>query len=225
LSYIQLHHKATLVYQSLESIVMSTHSQDGMASESSPLLHQDLEQFHHQSWTFYIAIKRHVQRWQGVYTCGTFIVVLNMPFCMAEAARLRMFEMSVCRDYYAIHDPSRIDNHGHIPEQLCKLQPIQSSLARMRGFINMLEAIPGLVLALPYGILADKKGKRLVAGLCLLGYLLKDSWTFISLFFYKSFPTRATYAAPLMVAIGGGSAVMSSILFAIVAESAAGEKR
>lgn len=204
---------------------MSASGQDDMVSESSPLLHRELEQFSHPPPTFYNAIKRHVQQWQGVYSCGTFIVVLNMPLCMGEAARLRMFEMSLCRDYYAIHDPSRIEYDGHVAEQLCKLQPIQSSLARMRGFINMLEAIPGLVLALPYGILADKKGKRLVAGLCLLGFLLKDCWTFVSLFFYKTLPTRAIYAAPLMAAIGGGSVVMTSILLAIIAESAAAERR
>lgn len=198
--------------------------------ETSPLLgeesraHDDEEQYQYAS-TPREVLQRHFAKWWTVYICGLLILTSDVPGFMGEAPRLRMLELGLCREYYAVHDPSVIGDNGGIPERLCKLPQIQSSVAKMRGIMAMMEAIPGLVLAVPFGILADKKGRRLVMGLCLLGFLLRDIWTFATLYFYRVFPLRAVYAAPLTAIIGGGPTVISPMLLAVVAASIPADSR
>ncbi|KAF5969583.1 hypothetical protein FBULB1_10157 [Fusarium bulbicola] len=87
----------------------------------------------------------------------------------------------------------------------------------MRGILGMIEGIPGLILAIPYGVLADSKGRRLVTGLSLLGFVLRDIWAFTVLYFHRVFPVRAVYAAQAFLVLGGGSTVISPMIMAIIA--------
>lgn len=112
-----------------------------------------------------------------------------------------------------------------IPESLCKLPPIQSTVAKLRGILALLEAVPGLLLAVPFGILADKKGRRFVLNICMVGILLLEIWTFNSLYFSDLFPLRSVYVAPLMLVFGGGSIVFSSMLLAVIAASVPQQSR
>lgn len=89
----------------------------------------------------------------------------------------------------------------------------------------MLGGLPGLVLAVPYGMLADLRGRRLVAGLCLIGFILRDVCYFVVLYCYKAIPRRAVYAAPLFTLLGGGTTVMNPMIMAIVAASVSEETR
>ena len=115
---------------------------------------------------------------------------------MSEGPRIRMLEMGLCREYYETRDPGVIGPDGSVPERLCKLRDIQSPLARLRGFLGLLDGLPGLLFPVPYGILADARGRKLVAGACLLGLILRDTWTFVVLYFHDIFTLRAIYAAP-----------------------------
>lgn len=136
---------------------------------------------------------------------------------MSEGPRIRMLEMGLCREYYETRDPGVIGPDGSVPERLCKLRDIQSPLARLRGFLGLLDGLPGLLFAVPYGILADARGRKLVAGACLLGLILRDTWTFVVLYFHDIFTLRAIYAAPTFVILGGGTTLFGPMIMAIVA--------
>jgi hypothetical protein len=159
----------------------------------------------------------HFARWSTLYVCGLFILLVDVPNFMSEVPKLRMLELSLCRDYYAVIDPSVIGRDGSVPEHLCKVPEIQGALATMRGILGMIEGIPGLVFAIPYGLLADSKGRRLVTGLSLLGFIFRDLWAFTVLYFHKTFPVRAVYVAPAFLVVGGGSTVISPMIMAIIA--------
>ncbi|KAF4992922.1 hypothetical protein FGRMN_6866 [Fusarium graminum] len=118
---------------------------------------------------------------------------------MSEVPKLRMLELDLCRNHYAATDPTAIGRDGSVPEHFCKIQEIQSALTTMRGIIGMIEGIPGLILAVSYGLLADSKGRRLVTGLSL------------------TFPVRAVYAAPVFLVLRGGSTIISPMIMAIIA--------
>jgi hypothetical protein len=62
---------------------------------------------------------------------------------MGEAAKIRMLELGLCREYYSVTDPSAIGADDSIPEHLCKIQKVQSELAKLRGFLGLLEGLPG----------------------------------------------------------------------------------
>ncbi|KAF5720124.1 major facilitator superfamily transporter [Fusarium mundagurra] len=161
--------------------------------------------------------QRHFSQWSALYVCSLFILLVDVPNFLSEVPKLRMLELGLCRDYYAVTDPSVIGRDGSVPEHLCKVNEIQSALAKMRGILGMIEGIPGLMLAIPYGVLADSKGRRLVTGLSLLGFVLRDIWAFTVLCFHRVFPVRAVYAAPAFLVLGGGSTVISPMIMAIIA--------
>ena len=163
------------------------------------------------------AWQRHFAKWSTIYACGLFILLVDVPNFMIEAPKQRMLELGLCREYYSVADPSVIGHDGSVPEELCKVREIQASLARMKGMLGMIEGIPGLILAIPYGVLADLKGRRFVAGLSLTGFVLRDVWTYLVLYFYKVFPMGAIYAAPTFLVLGGGSTVISPMILAILA--------
>lgn len=169
--------------------------------------------------------KKHFDQWRVFYICVMFLIVTDVPSFMGEGPMLRMLELGACREYYTTHDPDMIDNNGNIAERLCKLPEIQSRIAMVRGLLAFLEAVPGLLLAVPYGIIADVYGRGLVVGLCLVGFLIRDIWIFVCLYFYTVFPLNAVYLAPMAAIIGGGSTVTGPMLFAIMTASTPRESR
>ncbi|ATY67241.1 Major facilitator superfamily general substrate transporter [Cordyceps militaris] len=194
--------------------------------ESAPLLgNAPSSEIGHGCATRLDPFKQHFHKWRTFYICALFLIVTDVPSFMGEGPMLRMLELGACREYYAIHDPDSIDSHGNVPERLCKLSDIQSRVARVRSLLAFLEAVPGLLLAVPYGIVADTHGRGLVVGLCLAGFLVRDTWVFICLYFYKVFPLNAVYLAPMTAILGGGSTVTGPMLFAMIAASTARESR
>lgn len=89
--------------------------------------------------------------------------------------RIRLLEASICRSHYLAHgNPSGIINpdDGSIDESLCKLPEIQTRLAYIRGWQVFCESIPVMALAMPWGALADRVGRKRVLGINFLGCLL-----------------------------------------------------
>ena len=61
--------------------------------------------------------------------CAAIVLVLNLAFYSKGAPTLRLVELSVCREYWSQHDPSKINPGGVVPESECKLDAIQSKVA------------------------------------------------------------------------------------------------
>ncbi|CAI4215796.1 unnamed protein product [Parascedosporium putredinis] len=77
--------------------------------------------------------------------------LVDYPNFMGDAAKVRMLELGLCRDHYRVHDPSLIGDDGSVPEELCKLKGVQSSLARMRGYLQMLQYLIAFPTNAVYG--------------------------------------------------------------------------
>lgn len=71
---------------------------------------------------------------------------------------------------------------------------------------------------MPYGILADSRGRRFVSLLGLTGILLSESWFYLVMTYYTIFPFWAVYLFSLFLFIGGSSLVLTAALTAIVAD-------
>lgn len=85
--------------------------------------------------------------------------------------------------------------------------------------------IKGLILAVPYGILADTRGRVFVASLGLVGVVCAELWYYFVIEFYDVLPTTAIYAYPLFFIIGGGAVVISAALLAVIADVAPPDAR
>jgi len=59
------------------------------------------------------------------HTCAAIILVLNLAFYAMAAPIVRIFELSVCREYYFVHNPSMVGGDGFVEEKFCKVDEIQ----------------------------------------------------------------------------------------------------
>ena len=61
--------------------------------------------------------------------CTGILLVMNLAFYTKAAPTLRLVELAVCREHYLAVNPSVVDPSGFVPEELCKLGPIQRKVA------------------------------------------------------------------------------------------------
>ncbi len=152
------------------------HEDDEPASEISPLVgggrsprdpHEDVptQSLHNH------------QRFLRVVTLVIVTVfVIQVADYMTKAPLMRLMEDVICRKYYESAKPAGIDLSLPIPEENYKLPPIQSELAIFKGWDMVISCIPGILLSVPYGILADKHGRRFVLLLGRAGVILALLW-------------------------------------------------
>lgn len=131
----------------------------------------------------------------------------------------------ICREHYMKTNPPFIDGHGNVPERFCKTDSIAQELAILRGWLVTFENISGIIVAVPFGLLADRYGRRLVAFVALGGDLLALTWQLVILRNYHLFPSKVLMTTPAFLLIGGGSPVIVALLMALIADSLSAERR
>ncbi|RAQ69191.1 hypothetical protein COH21_012931, partial [Aspergillus flavus] len=80
----------------------------------------------------------------------------------------RLIEDNLCRRY--------VQQGSSIDERLCKTDKIQSELAYLNGSLLLVEALVGLVVAFPFGVLADRIGRKPIILLSTVGSQLALAW-------------------------------------------------
>lgn len=91
---------------------------------------------------------------------------------------MRVQEDIVCRHYYKRTFPNDFnDPFEPIPEDRCKVPDVQAKLAMLRGWDQTLSCIPSIIMAVPYGVVADKYGRRPVLLLSLSGVVMALAWS------------------------------------------------
>ena len=118
----------------------------------------------------------HYHRVVGVVIVTVFLIEIGDY--MMRAPTTRIMEDIICRHYYDSLEtvPIGIDLTKPIPEDNCKVPAIQAELAMIRGWDMTFSCLPGLLLSIPYGVLADKYGRRFVTILSLIGVTLAAFW-------------------------------------------------
>lgn len=99
---------------------------------------------------------------------------------------------------------------------ICKGPDVQGRLAMLRGWSATIECIPGIFLAMPLGLLADKWGRRPVLFLSFLGTFLMFLW--YEVVFLFGWPVWVVLLGPLWMVVGGSSAVGVSMLYTYLAD-------
>jgi MFS family permease len=104
------------------------------------------------------------------------VAVIDMGAFLAEAPRTRVYEANLCLRYYRENDPSVIAADGTILEKLCKVDAVQQNMAMIFGWQEMFDAVPSIFLAIPFGVLADKVGRKWIFTASLMGLQLNSVW-------------------------------------------------
>lgn len=134
---------------------------------------------------------------------------------LQPAAITQVFETVICDDYYKTHSAvAPGPPHG----DRCQVPAVQKELALVRGFQQMAPLLPGLLCTVPYGLLADRVGRKRVLILSGAGVTFALCW--VMLVCYLRFaPLRWVLFSGAFLFIGGGDAVTSSVLHVMVTDT------
>jgi hypothetical protein len=109
----------------------------------------------------------------------TAVLLLNLGNWLSRGPLVRLIESILCDHYYEKTFPGEdfgASSGKGIPEELCKVDEIQDGVARLFGWQHLFDSIPSILLAIPYGMLADWYGRKLVMVLSMVGILLQAMW-------------------------------------------------
>ncbi|KAK0724135.1 major facilitator superfamily domain-containing protein [Lasiosphaeris hirsuta] len=108
----------------------------------------------------------HEQKHRRRVIAVSFSMVLLMDFAafFLDAPQTSILEANICSRYY---EPAE-------EEKDCRAGPVQAELATVSQMLNTFNQLPGLFVAIPFGIIADRYGRRPVFILTILGAVLQD---------------------------------------------------
>lgn len=118
--------------------------------------------------------------WITLVVLGLLLItIVDVGAFLADPPRTRIFEANICLSYYREHDPSVISADGTILESLCKIDAVQKKLAMIFGFQDLFDALPGILLAVPFGTLADRVGRKKIFTASLMGLQFSSAWILV----------------------------------------------
>ncbi|RAL03342.1 putative MFS transporter [Aspergillus ibericus CBS 121593] len=153
--------------------------------------------------------------WRPTILCTLMFLVMGIGSFISAAPQLRLFESIICQQYY--QDTDTFPDRSEIPEHLCKAGPVQAALAELVGWQSCFDNIPSLLLALPYGILADKYGRRLVMTLSFVGQLAGMTWVLFVC--WLGLPIKTVWLSSAFLLLGGGTTVAASVVMMVITDS------
>lgn len=146
-----------------------------------------------------------------------FVMVILIDFAafFLNAPQTSILEGIICSRHY----------NSHPGEHDCTTGPVQAELATVYQMLNTFNRLPGLIVAIPFGIIADRYGRRPVLVLAIAGALLQDIISKVILWRPDVFPPRLIWLSSVALFVGGGDAVAGSMIFLVVADVAPPEQR
>ncbi|KIW29217.1 uncharacterized protein PV07_05044 [Cladophialophora immunda] len=133
--------------------------------------------------------------------CELAMMILTVPM-------VSLLEQAICTRYY----------HGDISNpDLCKIAPIQRTLAEVRGWTASFETLAAIIVALPVGLIADRRDQRRVFMVIIAGMLMSLTWTLV-IATNPKLPIKLVWASSVFLLIGGGRYAAEMLLAAMVAK-------
>ncbi|KAH8821770.1 major facilitator superfamily domain-containing protein [Xylogone sp. PMI_703] len=192
------------------------------ATETSPLLGQSTSQ-PSAPVTSSPATWRSFLQHHTVTLCVIMILCLETGGYVQLAPVNKILEGIICRDFYpemAGANPLAVSE-----DPRCKDTAVESKLAMLRGWQATLECIPGIITGVPYGLLSDKYGRKVVMILSLTGIILGIMWFAAVCWWSNVFPVWVTLTAPAFSFIGGGTQIFVASLYTVVADVVPDDER
>lgn len=170
--------------------------------------------------------------WRPVLLVWLMLLILGFGIMVAMVPQTRIYEDIICRRYYMDHPeqsaavaipPDGAHSQQGLDENLCKKPEIQDAVNELFGWQTFFDGIPGLLLAMYYGSLADTKGRRPVLILSLVGQLLGATWTLFVC--WTEAEVRLIWLSSIFTCIGGGNTVFTAAAMMILADATSDTSR
>lgn len=156
---------------------------------------------------------------RGLYQENVIILIFAFLFIAELGAGLwiapssMIMENIICRDYHP-----EVSDNIFANNPLCKGTDVQGTLATIRGWAFTFDCIPGILGAVPYGIMSDKWGRKPVFVLSIIGIVLSFAWVCMVLYLDNIFPLWTIWFGSVFQLIGGSSSVMGAMLYTMGAD-------
>lgn len=179
-----------------------------------------------------------------VITLIVILLAFEIGGQLIPGPMVRVIESISCDRYWRVHGLS-----GHIPEHLCNIPTVQTEVATVKGYSDLLEGllclfptvphplssdepvaltlslVTATICAIPYGLMADRYGRRQAIRLTVPGFLLNAVITNSVLWFSNTFPLKGIWLASFSWIIGGGPAVALVVIWTMLADLTTDSKR
>jgi hypothetical protein len=159
------------------------------------------------------------------YLPALLLLFSELAELILTSPRIRLLEASICRRHYLAYDPSGIAPDGSIDEALCKLEDIQTRLAYIRGWQVFFEAIPVMALAVPWGALADRVGRKKVLAVNFVGCMMHICWFLLVCHPRSTMSAEWVWVSALAFALGGGPRTAGVLIMALVNDTSPSTER
>ncbi|OAP56965.1 hypothetical protein AYL99_09077 [Fonsecaea erecta] len=179
---------------------------DEGVTDREPLLHdvqRDEDENHPKPWE-----SSRKSRIPMIVYLIFLMVSLEFEESVQAVPTVRLYESAICQQYY----------HGPVEESRCKTRPIQQKLAQIRGWQGLFDALPTLILSIPFGYMSDRKGRRLILFLSELGEICCLGWILMTCLLWEKVPIYVVWINSLFRLIGGGPNVSFATLLAMAAD-------
>lgn len=103
----------------------------------------------------------------AIALCVLIIFALSLGSAVQTTPLAEIYETIICRDY--AHQGA----NRSAPDNDCKAPAVQAELSNVQAWQSTLDIIPGALVAVPYGALADKYSHKAVLQLSSVGFLLE----------------------------------------------------
>ncbi|KAL2384726.1 hypothetical protein RJZ90_001737 [Blastomyces dermatitidis] len=171
-----------------------------------------------------------------VFLCVFIVFFIDSGAYLSIAPLARICEAIAHRTYYEKRDPGRYRLLEEIPEEKCKISPVQSELAFVQGLQISFEALPtdllsgyawvhfwtfmGILLSVPYGRLADnvRYGRKFTLALAVAGLLLGQLWVIMVCWFAQVMPLRSVWLGSAALLLGGGTGIAITMLMTMITD-------
>ncbi|KAI3395476.1 hypothetical protein diail_1262 [Diaporthe ilicicola] len=154
-----------------------------------------------------------------VAVLAILVFITQLGASLSDVPSVRLLQEVLCRKHYGL-SPDAL-----VVEEKCRLASVQGRLNVISTGGLIFGYLPGILVALPYGTLADRRGRKPVLGLCILGMILSQLWWIAAAWNHARWDLRTVWLSSLPLLIGGGETVAEAMVFAIVADIAPEGKR
>ncbi|KAI5370178.1 putative major facilitator superfamily, MFS transporter superfamily [Septoria linicola] len=156
------------------------------------------------------------------------VILTSFGDMLEEAPIARIYEAVLCYEHYEEYDSSKIKIPrselgpgaiGGVDELWCKqADPVQNDLAMLNGIQLFLDGFPCLLLAVPFGWLADRYGRKPFIMLNLIQFMARTCWAQFVAWQWQFFDVRALWAQSLFCVLGGGAPTASALFFCAISD-------
>ncbi|KAF7908746.1 uncharacterized protein EAF01_004501 [Botrytis porri] len=197
-------------------------SHDGTFDEESPLLE------HSRPSTVGVNSLIHQTRSPRIIILllTTIVFIIGVAIYLVWIPSMRIYEDILCHRYYEeLQGEGGVGLSSTIDEARCKGDKVQEELNILTAVLETMKALPGMLMAVPYGLLADRIGRKPVFTLSILGLLLSLLFEVFIMSEWMMLPIRAIWFAPFLQFIGGGEKTASAIFYAIISDVTTQDER